>query len=189
MTDTRSVPSYHLLHASTVAEGKPMALGRAHGSWFLITAHPHDCLLKRERYCLNFIVPQSSPVAVISPFDKSIASGLAYPTSSRASKPRFTIGGSHGKEILDTLLSLRSADGIPPIRVIHNLADTIREVGIQGDKWYAKAYNLCAVVEVDVPPDGVFNACARCGMWETMYAQRFLRCSGCKSRYYCSAKV
>ena len=187
-----SPPSYHLFYSPTVSDGTPMALGRAHSSWFLITAHPqlpHGLLVGREQYCLNFIVPTSSPIAAVSPWDVVIASGSAYPSSARSSKPRFTIGGSSGKEVLDTLLSLRSADGRPPVQVVHNLTDAIGSADTEELRLYAKAYDLCAVVEVDVPPDGVFHACARCGMWETMYAPRFLRCSVCKSRFYCSAHV
>lgn len=43
-----------------------------------------------------------------------------------------------------------------------------------------------AIVEVDIPDAEVAYASARCGMWETMFGPRFMRCGGCRSRYYCS---
>ncbi|KZP06068.1 hypothetical protein FIBSPDRAFT_1002905 [Athelia psychrophila] len=77
-------------------------------------------------------------------------------------------------DILETnLRPLRDKDGNPAIKVLDDKVD--------GNP----------VVEVLVPPAELLRACARCGKWESigmygMHPPRFMRCSKCQSRYYCS---
>ena len=144
-----------------------MALGRAHASWFIIYSRPYAMRMLREDQCVNFIVPGDS--STVSPY-----------FSSPGTKPRFTIGGGAGQAALSALLALRDEQGRAAVRVVRRYASTSKE---------AETLNLRAIVEVDVPPEELAYACARCGMWETMRGPRFLRCGGCKSRYYCSKEV
>lgn len=70
----------------------------------------------------------------------------------------------------DALLALRDSEGRSAVTVIND--------------------GLHQVVEVDVSDAELAYACARCGIWESIYGPRFQRCVGCKSRYYqCSTEV
>ena len=170
MTTMSSGPAapFRVFTSNEGYKGASLAIGRAHSSWFIIYARPYGVRMKRADLCLNFIVPGDP-------------STVSAPTSSAGAKLRFTIGGSQGKEALDSLLALRDGQGSPPVRVVR------RFTGATGGN--AKKYNLLAIVEVDIPDSELAYACARCGMWETMRGPRFLRCGGCKSRFYCSKEV
>ncbi|KAF9029833.1 hypothetical protein BDZ89DRAFT_697189 [Hymenopellis radicata] len=41
-------------------------------------------------------------------------------------------------------------------------------------------------VEVLLQPEEILQACEGCGDWEVGGRDRYKRCSGCRSRYYCS---
>ena len=69
------------------------------------------------------------------------------------------------------LLPLRDKDGNPAIKLLAEKVD--------GNP----------IVEVLVPPAELLSACACCGKWESLGAPRFLRCSKCKARCYCSQDV
>ncbi|EJD39989.1 hypothetical protein AURDEDRAFT_170968 [Auricularia subglabra TFB-10046 SS5] len=43
-----------------------------------------------------------------------------------------------------------------------------------------------ALKEVLLPPEDCVRWCAGCHKWEQLGGRRYLRCSGCKSRFYCS---
>jgi len=66
------------------------------------------------------------------------------------------------------LLPLRDNDGNPAIKVLDDKVDGH------------------PVVEVLIPPAELMSACACCGKWESIGAPRFMRCSKCRSRQYCS---
>ncbi|RPD67488.1 hypothetical protein L226DRAFT_608647 [Lentinus tigrinus ALCF2SS1-7] len=141
--------------------GAPLALGCSHSSWFLVFSRPYGMRMKRAVMCLNFI----------DPADHTTIGGISPDTG----KSRFTVGGRHGEYVIESLLALRDQEGHRPVTVVHRYpADHARR--------------LLAVLEVEVPDIELIHACARCGRWEAMRSPRFLRCGGCKKRYYCSEK-
>ena len=91
-------------------------------------------------------------------------------------KRRFTVGGTMGEDVLDTLLALRDKEDNKLVAVVQ------RYPSDHPRRWLA-------VVEVNIPDNELMHACARCGRWETLLGPRFLRCGGCKSRQYCSKEV
>jgi len=42
------------------------------------------------------------------------------------------------------------------------------------------------VVEALIPAEGMLQACAHCGIWESCVGRRFVACDACRARYYCS---
>ncbi|TFK80624.1 hypothetical protein K466DRAFT_591734 [Polyporus arcularius HHB13444] len=140
--------------------GSGVALGRHHASWFLVYATRPIMQHKRAALCLNFVVPG----------DPSFVGAL-----SSAGKPVFTIGGhaDASRPVMDALLGLRDEDGCAPVALTER--DQVEN-----------PYRLLADVEVLLPENELIHACAHCGKWETLHGPRFLRCSGCKSRHYCS---
>lgn len=150
-----------LFTSPKVYSGMRVALGRNHSSWHLVAARCNGQSLRRTLMCLNFIVPDDeSTINATSP----------------EGAPRFTVAGMVGKEIMEKLLALRDSQGHPPVKVVKRYPP--------GDK-----YRRLAIVEVTIPSNECMYACARCGLWETPSAPRFLRCGGCKSRFYCSQVV
>ncbi len=139
----------------------PIALGRSHASWFLISTRPDGLAGFRVVRCLNTIIPG----------DRSTV-GLF----SAAGRHLFAVGGTFGEKAVNHLTHLRDTEGRAPVKVVQT---------------YPKdhSFGFCALVEVHVPDEELMYACARCGRWETELGPRFQRCSGCKSRCYCSAKV
>ncbi|TFK78304.1 hypothetical protein K466DRAFT_657155 [Polyporus arcularius HHB13444] len=138
----------------------PIALGRSHASWFLISTRPDGLAGFRVVRCLNTIIPG----------DRSTV-GLF----SAAGRHLFAVGGTFGEKAVNHLTHLRDTEGRAPVKVVQT---------------YPKdhSFGFCALVEVHVPDEELMYACARCGRWETELGPRFQRCSGCKSRCYCSAK-
>ncbi len=143
--------------------GSGVALGRHHASWFLVYATRPIMEHKRPALCLNFVVPG----------DPSFVGAL-----SSAGKPVFTIGGhaNASRPVMDALLGLRDEDGCAPVALTER-------------HQVENPYRLLADVEVLLPENELIHACAHCGKWETLHGPRFLRCSGCKSRHYCSDEV
>ncbi|RPD67502.1 hypothetical protein L227DRAFT_597163 [Lentinus tigrinus ALCF2SS1-6] len=137
-----------------------VAIGRNHASWFLVSARPEGIPMLRVARCLNTITP-GDPSSVGA--------------RSAAGRHVFAVGGNFGNRIMDDLVSMRDREGRAPVEVLEAYPDD-------------HPLGLCALVEVLVPDDELMYACARCGRWETQLGPRFLRCSGCKSRYYCSTK-
>lgn len=153
--------------APFVFNGKPLALGRIHASWFLVFLQPNGETLTRAAICLNFTVAgDPSTVSVVPGGDAT------------APPPRFTVGGTQGLEVLKTLNVLRDRARRSPVRVVKCYEDPHRDPA-----------QLRAVVEVAVPEDELMRACARCGRWEATSRPRFRRCGRCKSTYYCSREV
>ncbi|CDO77222.1 hypothetical protein BN946_scf184747.g35 [Trametes cinnabarina] len=101
---------WRLMTGSTVFNGEPLAIGCNHASWFLVFAYPEAITLKRAALCLNFIVG-GDPSTLSSP---PIAAG---------SKPRFTIGGSQGLEVLDILSALR--DRVTASVVVRSISPSV----------------------------------------------------------------
>ncbi|KAI0705735.1 hypothetical protein C8T65DRAFT_652603, partial [Cerioporus squamosus] len=95
---------------------------------------------------------------------------------SAAGRHLFAVGGTFGDKTMNDLTRMRDSEGRAPVKVVEAYPED-------------HPLGLCALVEVQVPDEELMYACARCGRWETQLGPRFLRCSGCKSRYYCSAKV
>lgn len=115
--------------------------------------------LKRAELCLNYITSDPSTVGAVCP---------------ETGRPMFTIGGTMGEEVLETLLDLRDdKEKKAPITVVKRY-----EKGRKDGK--------LAEVRVEVPDSEIAYACARCGRWENEHqGVKFQRCSACKSRYYC----
>ena len=90
--------------ASKVHRGAPLALGRNHSSWFLVFARPHGVSMTRATMCLNFI----------DPTDPSTIGGIMPGTNKR----RFTVGGTMGEDVLDTLLALRDKEDNKLVAVV-----------------------------------------------------------------------
>jgi MYND finger len=44
------------------------------------------------------------------------------------------------------------------------------------------------MVEILIPMEELIKHCGACGVWEKVDEQRFLRCSRCKSKHYCSSE-
>ncbi|TFK83308.1 hypothetical protein K466DRAFT_602978 [Polyporus arcularius HHB13444] len=88
--------------------------------------------------------------------------------------PIFTMRGALAEENLSNLLGFRDEEG----RVVVALLET-RKLEY-GEEEY--------VVEVRVPDAELMHACAHCGKWEVPGGPRFLRCSGCRARRYCSVE-
>ncbi|KAI9057689.1 hypothetical protein FKP32DRAFT_1669616 [Trametes sanguinea] len=153
---------WRLLSAPTLFDGEPLAMGRNHASWSLVFARPEVATLRRAALCLNFVLEE----------DPDTVSSLPPHVDG---KPRFTIGGSQGSEVLDILRTLRDCVGRSPVSVVHRYEE-------------GGALSLEAVVEVNVAENELIRACARCGRWEAMMQPRFQRCGSCKSRYYCSTQ-
>ena len=149
----------------TLPDAKPggsgVAIGRNHASWFLVLARPEGIRKARVIHCLNTIIPD----------DPSSVGAL-----SSAGRHCFAVGGQVGPKILKELASMRDCEGRAAFEILENYPDD-------------HPLGLCALVEVQVPDEELMYACARCGRWETQRGPRFLRCSGCKSRFYCSAQV
>ena len=53
----------------------------------------------------------------------------------------------------------------------------------------ARGVCVSALKEVLLPLEDCARWCAGCRTWERLGGDRYLRCSGCKSRFYCSAAV
>ncbi len=139
----------------------PVALGRNHSSWFVVYATPHFSSGRRAGTCVNYV----------SPGDPRSVGGVS-PTG----RPLFTTGAQNGQIAIDVLLCMRDKQGSCPVSVVKRYPET----DISG---------ILAEIEVQIPEDELVYACARCGRWENLHGPRFLRCSGCKSRYYCSTEV
>ncbi len=135
------------------------AIGRNHASWFLIHSKAYGMSLKRAELCLNYITSDPSTVGAVCP---------------ETGRPMFTVGGTMGEEVLETLLDLRDdKEKKAPITVVKRY-----EKGRKDGK--------LAEVRVEVPDSEIAYACARCGRWENEHqGVKFQRCSACKSRYYC----
>ncbi|KAH9911792.1 uncharacterized protein B0H18DRAFT_1059213 [Fomitopsis serialis] len=43
------------------------------------------------------------------------------------------------------------------------------------------------LIEALMPAEGMLQACAHCGVWESYMGHRFIACGACRERYYCSA--
>lgn len=138
--------------------GRPIAIGRNHASWFLVFARPEGIRCRRATQCLNFV-------------DKLDATTTGLISSS--GNPCFTVGGTTGLRVLDTLKTLRDEAGLP--------ITVLSEDSSKLDKR--------AVVEVGLRPEELVYACAYCGKWEAEGQIRFFPCSLCDSRCYCSADV
>lgn len=140
-----------------------LALGRHHASWFLVYATRPTIESRRAVMCLNFVVPG----------DPSSIGAL-----SSSGNPVFTVGGheSAAHRVREWLLDLRDEYDCSPVALTERYPSENR-------------YGLLADVEVLLPENELIHACAYCGLWETRYGPRFLRCGGCKSRYYCSEEV
>ncbi|RDX47735.1 hypothetical protein OH76DRAFT_1405526 [Lentinus brumalis] len=139
-----------------------LALGRHHASWFLVYARRPMIQSQRVVLCLNFLVPgDPNSVEARSP----------------SGNPVFTVGGYGvaARKVLDALRGLRDENGHSPVVLTEQYAE-------------GNEYGLLADVEVLIPENELIQACAHCGTWETQYGPRFLRCGGCKSRWYCSAE-
>ncbi|RDX47740.1 hypothetical protein OH76DRAFT_1405531 [Lentinus brumalis] len=136
------------------------AIGRSHASWFLVVPRPEGIPMIRLARCLNIIIPG----------DPSSVGAL-----SAAGRHLFAVGGTFGEKAMNDLTRMRDSEGRAPIKVVEEYSED-------------HPFGLCALVEVQVPDEELMYACARCGRWETQLGPRFLRCSGCKSRWYCSAK-
>ncbi|RDX47721.1 hypothetical protein OH76DRAFT_1557533 [Lentinus brumalis] len=162
---------FRLLTSPRLHEGlSGLALGRSHASWFLVYSTRRIPDRTRAVMCLNFLIP-GDPHSV----------GARSP----AGRPIFTVGGSPGFRVMETLLSLRDEHGVAPIAVAkehspkRDPVELIRAI----DK---HPYMLLADIEVLLPESELIKVCAHCGKWETFHGPRFMRCGGCKSRHYCS---
>ncbi|KAI0684350.1 hypothetical protein C8Q76DRAFT_804038 [Earliella scabrosa] len=143
----------------TVQDGSQIALGRTHASWYLIFASPNGTSMDRAFMCVNFIDPSDpTTVGVVSPHGR----------------PRFSIGGTLREDIIKNLLFLRDAEGRPLVKMVKQPYHPSYKRGVR------------MAADVLVPESELAHACARCGRWETQLGPRFLRCGGCKDRYYCS---
>ncbi|KAI0371426.1 hypothetical protein BV20DRAFT_1051455 [Pilatotrama ljubarskyi] len=162
---------FRLFTAPTVYDDTPLALGRHHASWFLVFSEPQGPTLKRATMCLNFVIPGDARTVSATPAATSPSADTA--NHSPRSRPRFTIGGSQGLEVLDVLCALRDQVGRAPIKVVKRYED-------------GHPMSLQAVVEVNVPEEELMRSCARCGKWEILGRPRFQRCGRCKARFYCS---
>ena len=65
-------------------------------------------------------------------------------------KRRFTVGGTMGEDVLDTLLALRDKEDNKLVAVVQ------RYPSDHPRRWLA-------VVEVNIPDNELMHACARCG--------------------------
>ncbi len=153
--------SFRVFSSSDVKGGAAVALGRLHASWFLVLARPDEVQMIRAFRCINFILPDD-PTAIAA--------------LSAGGKHLFAVGGHLGDTLMDELTSLLDHEGRAPVKVVEAYPED-------------HPSGLCALVEVLVPDEELIYACARCGKWEAQFGPRFPRCSGCKSRYYCSAEV
>ncbi|RDX47739.1 hypothetical protein OH76DRAFT_1405530 [Lentinus brumalis] len=162
MTST-SAPTkiaFRVFSSSDVKGGAAVALGRLHASWFLVLARPDEVQMIRAFRCINFILPDD-PTAIAA--------------LSAGGKHLFAVGGHLGDTLMDELTSLLDHEGRAPVKVVEAYPED-------------HPCSFCALVEVLVPDEELIYACGRCGKWEAQFGPRFPRCSGCKSRYYCSVE-
>ncbi|KAI0705753.1 hypothetical protein C8T65DRAFT_236228 [Cerioporus squamosus] len=114
--------------------------------------------LKRAELCLNYVTSDPSTIGAVCP---------------ETGRHMFTVGGTVGEEVLETLLDLRDDQGKPAVTVVKRY-----EPGRRDGK--------LAEARVELPNPELAYACAHCGRWENEHqGVKFKRCSGCKVRYYC----
>lgn len=140
----------------------PIGLGRKGPSWFLVFDRPRGMRFQREHIVLN-----------------TLDNPEPFPPSSPEGHPRFLFFCPLEPDTLrKVLLAARTpalggdAGGSPLVRA------TGRDVGGGAQE-----------MEVLLKETQIFHACANCEKWEAMRRPRFLRCSSCKVRYYCSRTV
>ncbi|RPD67498.1 hypothetical protein L227DRAFT_538683, partial [Lentinus tigrinus ALCF2SS1-6] len=145
----------------TVHPENKVALGRNHASWFLVYPTPSEFSGRRVAMCLNFV---------------ALGDTLAVGACSPAGNPVFAVGGTDAESVMSALSCMRDEADKSPVAFSNGKYPEDNEFGLRAD------------VEVLVPENELMYACARCGKWEALHGPRFLRCSGCKSRYYCSVQ-
>ncbi|KZV70748.1 hypothetical protein PENSPDRAFT_734503 [Peniophora sp. CONT] len=141
----------------------PVSLGRKGPTWFLVFTQPRALQMEREMLPLNALWP-SEP----------------FPANSPEGHPRFSLYSPMESKMLDALLNVRVAkDGKDGTRPILKLTGRTLNTNFYGDS---------VEVEVLLSETKVLHSCANCFKWERAHLPAFLRCSGCKARYYCSEK-
>jgi hypothetical protein len=86
-----------------------------------------------------------------------------------------------------------SADGNPVIALKNyseneGMLGRLESVGVirHTGRRISQGFVHLEMVEVLIPKEELIKKCGTCGRWEEVDETRFLRCSKCKSKYYCS---
>ncbi|VDB96573.1 unnamed protein product [Peniophora sp. CBMAI 1063] len=141
----------------------PVNLGRKGPTWFLVFTRPRGMRMMREALPLNTL-PPSDP----------------FPADSPEGHPRFALFSPLEPKLLSALLDARvtRTDGDAPMPIVRRTGRTFGSRGAE------------SIVEMEVllSETEILHCCTHCFKWETMNSPAFLRCSGCKARFYCSQR-
>ena len=147
----------------------PVALGRKGPSWFLVYDKPRGMSFAREYAVLN-----------------TLNGPEPFPPSSPDGHPRFLYSCP---QVANGLSNLLSARAVVPGTNSGEPANSTLPVARRTGRRLGDGIWTLPEIEVLLSEEQILQACANCEKWEAVRRPRFLRCSACKARYYCSASV